>query len=50
MNEYADFNDAYNNIENFIEEVYNRKRIHSGIGYKTPEEHEKQWILKKVCA
>lgn len=48
MNEYADFNDAFNNIENFIEEVYNKKRIHSSIGYKTPEEQEKQWILNKV--
>lgn len=50
MNEYADFNDAFNNIENFIEEVYNKKRIHSSIGYITPEECEKQWILNKVCA
>lgn len=50
MNEYENFNDAYNNIENFIEEVYNKKRIHSSIGYKTPEECEKQWILNKVCA
>jgi transposase InsO family protein len=37
MNEYPDFNEACNNIENFIEEVYNKKRIHSSIGYKTPE-------------
>jgi len=50
MNEYADFNDAFNNIENFIEAVYNKKRIHSSIGYITPEECEKQWILNKVCA
>ncbi len=40
MNEYDDLNDAISNISNFIEEVYNKKRIHSSIGYVSPTDYE----------
>ena len=49
LNEYLDFNDAYNNIKKFIEEVYNKKRLHSAIGYKPPAKFERE-ILKKIVA
>jgi transposase InsO family protein len=49
MNEYASFQDAYQNIQQFIEEVYNKKRLHSAIGYQPPAEFE-QKILKEVVA
>ncbi len=49
MNEYNSFNDAYENIEHFIEKVYNQKRLHSAIGYQPPAEFEKK-ILKEECA
>jgi len=49
MNEYNSFNEAYENIEHFIEEVYNKKRLHSAIGYMPPAEFEEK-ILKEVCA
>lgn len=42
LKEYDSFQDAYNNIKEFIEAVYNQKRIHSSIGYKTPNEYEKE--------
>jgi len=41
LNEYETFKDALQNIERFIEEVYNSKRLHSSIGYKSPIDFEK---------
>jgi putative transposase len=43
LNEYADFEEAMERIGDFIEAVYNRKRIHSRLGYLTPIEFEAQW-------
>jgi transposase InsO family protein len=28
-------------ITNFIEDVYNKKRVHSSLGYRPPEEYER---------
>lgn len=39
--EYESFDEAHKNIKKFLEVVYNRKRVHSSIGYVTPEEFEK---------
>lgn len=50
MDEYHSFSHAYNNIKHFIEEVYNKKRLHSSIGYMPPTEFEKQYKLKEVLA
>jgi putative transposase len=40
VNEYADTDDAMRSIRHFIEIVYNRKRLHSAIGYVPPAEFE----------
>lgn len=40
MKEYRSFEEAYVNIKKFIMEVYNKKQLHSGIGYLPPEEFE----------
>ena len=45
LNEYGTFNDALANIDRFIEEVYNSKRLHSSIGYKSPMNFEKALTL-----
>jgi putative transposase len=45
LNEYGTFNDAIQNIERFIEEVYNLKRLHSSIGYKSPVDFEEALTL-----
>ena len=45
INEYETFEDAYKNIKHFIELVYNKKRLHSSIGYIPPEEFERE-VLK----
>ena len=38
--EYLDFRDAQQQIGRFIESVYNRKRLHSALGYLPPAEFE----------
>lgn len=45
ISEYDTFNDAYKNIKRFIEEVYNKKRLHSAIGYLPPDEFEDELNL-----
>jgi len=39
---YETYVDVIENLPRFIEEVYNEKRIHSSLGYRTPSEFEKQ--------
>ncbi len=49
LSEYESFEDAFKNIEKFIEEVYNKKRLHSSIGYMAPDEFEQQFLSKKFA-
>jgi putative transposase len=44
LSEYEDFADAWRQLGRFLDDVYNRKRIHSALGYLTPSEFEQQWI------
>jgi len=41
-NKYEDLEHLRANIEEFIEEYYNRQRLHSALGYRSPEEFEQQ--------
>jgi transposase InsO family protein len=40
LQEYQDYADARRRIGAFLQDVYNRKRIHSALGYLTPSEYE----------
>jgi hypothetical protein len=40
LTEYRDFAEAHGQLGRFLDEVYNRKRIHPSLGYLTPVESE----------
>ena len=44
---YETYLDVIDNLPQFIEDVYNEKRVHSGIGYLTPNELENMVLTKK---
>lgn len=48
INEYETFEEAYENIKDFIEKVYNAKRLHSSIGYVPPNEFEQEVLNRSV--
>jgi putative transposase len=41
-NRYDNLEHLRTNIEEFIEQYYNRQRLHSALGYRSPEEFEQQ--------
>jgi putative transposase len=47
INEYENIDDLRERMDYFLKEVYNRKRIHSALGYQTPEEYEAVSQAKK---
>jgi putative transposase len=46
LKDYRDFEEAHENIGEFIEEIYNEKRLHSSLGYLPPVEFEALHALK----
>lgn len=48
MFEYDSFEEALQSITHFIEEVYNSKRLHSSLGYMSPEEFEYKFNNNKI--
>jgi len=47
MGEYNTYEDVILSIPYFIEEVYNKKRLHSSLGYMPPEEFEDKFNKNK---
>ncbi len=43
LTEFEDFADAKAQLGRFLDQVYGQKRMHSSLGYLTPEEFESQW-------
>ncbi len=46
---YETFEEVLQRLPYFIEEVYNKKRLHSSIGYMPPEEFEAKQSLKPIA-
>jgi putative transposase len=40
--EYRDLEDLETHLEEFLDRYYNQRRLHSALGYRTPEEFEEQ--------
>jgi transposase InsO family protein len=49
LNEYETEQEARRNIGQFIETIYNVKRLHSSLGYSSPAEFEDRFLSHKVA-
>ena len=47
--QYRDFEELSAHLEEFIETYYNRQRLHSALGYRTPEEFEAEQAAVATC-
>jgi transposase InsO family protein len=45
LKDYRTFEEALMNLEPFIEDVYNTKRLHSSLDYRPPVEFEAAWAM-----
>jgi len=48
LNDYESFEEAYDYIAYYINEVYNVKRLHSALGYNSPVEFEKAFKERRL--
>lgn len=48
LHEYQTLAEAEANLERFIDEVYNHKRLHSSLGYRPPSEFEARWLNERA--
>jgi len=49
LNDYETFNDVLERLPRFIEDVYNKKRLHSSLGYMSPDEYEQKYNQEQAC-
>ena len=46
--DYETLNDVKNRLPRFIDDIYNRRRIHSALGYVPPVEFEQKYASEGV--
>jgi putative transposase len=49
LSDYQDFQDAYQQIGRLLNGVYNRKHVHSRLGYLTPAEFEASMLPQHLA-
>jgi transposase InsO family protein len=47
-NEYRDLAEARASLREFLEEIYNEKRLHSALGYMPPARFEKDAAARQI--
>jgi putative transposase len=49
LNEYVTYGDALDNIGSFIDTIYNEKRLHSSLAYRSPVDFEQEVNLNSIA-